>query len=206
MRAKTLIPLVAIPLLALAGCAENSGWNPNYQAGASNYGNYLRAREMALTGRVEAPPQVVPVALPARAPTAAEIAGASAVRTTAAPQAQPRRVRLRGAPAIDPVSGDAVVVTTAVAAPAAAPAPAPAPQPARRRAPSAQPAAVTATVLPGSVKPLYARTIRVGGDCTAYATPRAAQAEFTARGGPERDPLGLDPDGDGNACGYRPGM
>ena len=100
--------------------------------------------------------------------------------------------------------GKTVIVTGAAAHTS------PAPQPVRRTTPprstAAQPAPVTATVLPGSVKPLYARTIRVGGDCTAYATPRAAQAEFTARGGPERDPLGLDLDGDGNACGYRPGM
>lgn len=202
MRAKTLIPLVAIPLIALAGCSENSGWNPNYQAGKSSYGNYLRAREMALTGRVDAPPQVIPVTLPAKAPTVAQIAGASAPRA-AGTAAQPHRVQPRGAPAIDPLPSGAVIVATH---PAPAAAPVPAPQPTSRRAPSAAPAPVTATALPGTVKPLYARTIRVGGDCTEYATAQAAQTEFILRGGPERDPLGLDPDGDGNACGYRPGM
>ena len=200
MRAKTLIPLVAIPLLALAGCAKNSGWNPNYQAGASDNGNYLRVRKMALTGRVDAPPQVVPVAMPSRAPTAQQIAGAPVARV-AGDGTQPRRVRMRGAPAVDPLPEGAVVVTTRAAA-----APAPAPQPARRRAPSAAPAAVTATVLPGTVRPIHARSLNVVGDCTEYATPQAAQGVFIARGGPERDPLGLDPDGDGYACSYRPGM
>ena len=203
MRAWTLIPLVVIPLVALAGCSgENSGWNPNYQAGPSDYGNYLRAREMALTGRTEAPPQVAPYAVPARAPTAAQIAGPSAVQIIeGTTRAEPRRVRMRGAPAVDPLPAGAVV-TTARAVTAPAP---PAPQPVVRRSATAAPAAVTATVLPGGVTPLYPRTVRVGGDCTEYATPQAAQTAFIARGGPQRDPLGLDPDGDGNACGYRPG-
>ncbi|SEH59428.1 hypothetical protein [Paracoccus alkenifer] len=200
MRAKTLFPAATIALVALAGCSENSGWNPNYQAGSSNYGNYLRAREMALTGRTDAPPQVVPVAMPSRAPTPQQIAGAPVARV-AADGTQPRRAQLRRAPAVDPLPEGAVIVT-----PRSAPAPASAPQTASRRAAPAAPAAVTATVLPGTVKPLYARSQNVVGDCTEYATPQAAQAEFIARGGPKRDPLGLDPDGDGNACTYRPGI
>ena len=46
MRALTLIPL-----LVLAACSgENQGWNPNYRANATPYGDYLRGRELALTG------------------------------------------------------------------------------------------------------------------------------------------------------------
>lgn len=41
-------------------------------------------------------------------------------------------------------------------------------------------------------------------NCAAYASPDLAQADFLARGGPERDPRGLDPDGDGYACGWNP--
>jgi hypothetical protein len=40
--------------------------------------------------------------------------------------------------------------------------------------------------------------------CRNYRTADAAQAEFLAAGGPQRDRLGLDPDGDGNACAWDP--
>ncbi len=40
--------------------------------------------------------------------------------------------------------------------------------------------------------------------CAEYRSPDAAQAAFLERGGPERDRLGLDPDGDGFACGWDP--
>ncbi|WP_296372082.1 hypothetical protein [Yoonia sp.] len=46
-----------------------------------------------------------------------------------------------------------------------------------------------------------ARFIR---NCAAYANADEAQRDFLARGGPERDRLGLDPDGDGFACGWDP--
>jgi len=41
-------------------------------------------------------------------------------------------------------------------------------------------------------------------NCAAYNNPDAAQRDFLARGGPDRDPRGLDPDGDGFACGWDP--
>lgn len=40
--------------------------------------------------------------------------------------------------------------------------------------------------------------------CAKFASPDLAQQEFLARGGPDRDRLGLDPDGDGFACGWDP--
>jgi hypothetical protein len=40
--------------------------------------------------------------------------------------------------------------------------------------------------------------------CQGYRTADVAQEEFLAAGGPEQDRLGLDPDGDGNACGWNP--
>jgi hypothetical protein len=40
--------------------------------------------------------------------------------------------------------------------------------------------------------------------CAAYASPDLAQQAFLAKGGPERDRLGLDPDGDGYACAWDP--
>jgi hypothetical protein len=46
-----------------------------------------------------------------------------------------------------------------------------------------------------------ARTARA---CARYPSPGLAQEAFLSRGGPERDPLGLDSDGDGYACGWDP--
>ena len=40
--------------------------------------------------------------------------------------------------------------------------------------------------------------------CFAFASPDLAQEEFLAKGGPERDRLGVDPDGDGYACSWNP--
>ena len=41
-------------------------------------------------------------------------------------------------------------------------------------------------------------------NCAKYRTPDAAQRDFLTRGGPLRDRLGIDPDGDGFACGWDP--
>jgi hypothetical protein len=40
--------------------------------------------------------------------------------------------------------------------------------------------------------------------CARYRTDDEAQRAFLAVGGPNGDPLGLDPDGDGFACGWSP--
>ena len=40
--------------------------------------------------------------------------------------------------------------------------------------------------------------------CAKYASPDLAQEAFLERGGPERDRLGVDPDGDGFACSWDP--
>lgn len=40
--------------------------------------------------------------------------------------------------------------------------------------------------------------------CSAYDTEDSAQEAFLSAGGPDRDRLGLDPDGDGFACGWDP--
>jgi hypothetical protein len=51
---------------------------------------------------------------------------------------------------------------------------------------------------------MLASQSRFERNCAAYATADDAQRDFLARGGPERDRLGLDPDGDGFACGWDP--
>lgn len=55
----------------------------------------------------------------------------------------------------------------------------------------------------------YSRSILAGQgrfqrNCAVYPTPDDAQRDFLSRGGPERDRLGIDPDGDGFACGWDP--
>ena len=40
--------------------------------------------------------------------------------------------------------------------------------------------------------------------CGAFTSADLAQEEFLRQGGPERDKLGVDPDGDGFACGWDP--
>lgn len=40
--------------------------------------------------------------------------------------------------------------------------------------------------------------------CAPFSSADFAQEEFLRRGGPSRDPLGVDPDGDGFACGWDP--
>ncbi len=40
--------------------------------------------------------------------------------------------------------------------------------------------------------------------CADYSSPDLAQEAFLAAGGPDRDRRGLDPDGDGYACGWDP--
>ncbi|MEB8386818.1 hypothetical protein OO012_06225 [Rhodobacteraceae bacterium KMM 6894] len=45
---------------------------------------------------------------------------------------------------------------------------------------------------------------RTERNCAAFTGPDIAQIEFLKNGGPERDRQGLDPDGDGFACGWDP--
>lgn len=40
--------------------------------------------------------------------------------------------------------------------------------------------------------------------CAKYASPDLAQQDFLGKGGPERDRMGVDPDGDGFACAWDP--
>lgn len=57
-------------------------------------------------------------------------------------------------------------------------------------------------------EPMFER--RAGGlsgsdtSCARYASADEAQRAFLAVGGPDSDPLGLDPDGDGFACDWSP--
>ena len=59
-------------------------------------------------------------------------------------------------------------------------------------------------------QPLYRRSgfnadARFQRACARYATADEAQRAFLSRGGPQDDPMGVDPDGDGFACFWDPG-
>jgi hypothetical protein len=51
---------------------------------------------------------------------------------------------------------------------------------------------------------MFAGQGRAARNCAGYASPDEAQRDFLARGGPERDSRGIDPDGDGFACAWDP--
>lgn len=69
---------ILISVLALAGCGEHQGWNPNYKFRSSNYGTYLAEREVALMTGSNAP-QTIPVVRPVKGLSPEEIAGTSPV-------------------------------------------------------------------------------------------------------------------------------
>ncbi|CUH64133.1 hypothetical protein TG4357_01098 [Thalassovita gelatinovora] len=45
---------------------------------------------------------------------------------------------------------------------------------------------------------------RAKRNCAKYMSPDQAQAAFLQKGGPQKDRLGVDPDGDGYACSWNP--
>ncbi len=86
-----------------------------------------------------------------------------------------------------------------------------APEPVPARPADAAPNIVAyAIAAPNAVgEPLYRRSgllsvARLRDACRRYASPDRAQEAFLAAGGPRRDRRGLDPDGDGYACGWDP--
>lgn len=171
--------LTLVPLLALAACGENTGWNPNYSAmhNGSRYADYLQKREVALHGRGPVP-DAIPVQLPAKAPTAADIAGV--------PAKKPGTVTVTTRPV--------AVTPNPVAVPVAAS------TPALRRY------ALQESQNPGQTKyPRAGASANAAARaCLAYPSVNAAQTAFIAAGGPVIDPRGLDPDGDGFVCGWDP--
>lgn len=59
-------------------------------------------------------------------------------------------------------------------------------------------------------QPIYRRTLasksRAARRCDGYSSNDMAQLAFLESGGPQRDRHGIDPDGDGYACGWDPGL
>lgn len=207
---------VLISVLALAGCGEHLGANPNYRFDGSPYGAYLTQREAALISNGAAP-SVIPVARPFEAPTAEQIAGRSPVPVPATMGIGARRSSTVTASA--PVAPVTAAPVTAAPATATAAAAAPAATAPARNAPLA----ANDGPYPGSVPVLHryaAETRHAPGNalyargpgsatlaaqaCARFASPEAAQIAFLSAGGPRVDPRGMDPDGDGFVCGWDP--
>lgn len=166
--------LTVFAVLALVACNENAGWNPNYTMNASPYGDYQRSREAALLGQGNVP-AVIPVQLPAKAPTAADLTRATKPQAVApAPQAAPAARPATGAYANTP----SVLTRFALA---------------ERHDPG------TRVYHRPDPSPAVAERA-----CRNHANSAAAQTAFIAAGGPIIDPLGMDPDGDGFVCGWDP--
>jgi hypothetical protein len=50
----------------------------------------------------------------------------------------------------------------------------------------------------------FSSAAKTNRNCASYSTADEAQIDFLSRGGPVKDRLALDPDGDGYACGWNP--
>lgn len=180
-----------VAMLALAGCGENQGWNPNYQFGATPYGEYRVARERALVTGAD-PSATIPLALPVQSPTAADIAGRDPV-TPSATMGMRRTATARAANQPVQIVPDAMLPKTASG-------------PYAGSTPVLVRYAFAATHNPGTR--VYPRS---GGSdaqatqlCAGYPSVDRAQLAFLGDGGPARDPRGMDPDGDGFVCGWTP--
>ncbi|AGT09626.1 hypothetical protein [Paracoccus aminophilus] len=182
MRKLAILGVMGLAVLGLSACNENAGWNPNYTMNASPYGEYQRARETALMTNTREP-QVIPIQLPAQAPTPEDIAGKREVKamvTTKVVPVQPAQVRVAPATRARVIaSGDNAVLVRF---------------------------AQTEKQNPGQAR--YARTganpAQALKACSQFPNPAIAQTAFLANGGPILDPQNLDPDGDGFVCGWDP--
>lgn len=209
--------LVTLAGLALAGC-QSPVPNSGAGVGFGDYESYLLQREAELRGQQQVAPPAAPMAT---APTTYGAAGYGATPVTsngglAAAQAPVAAEGSIGADtlaalrATSPGEASAAPAPQAIGAPldamAPAPAPAPAPMVAGASGPNLAAYALAATNAPG--QPVYPR----GGfhltsatkACGKYISPDLAQMAFLKKGGPQKDPLNLDPDGDGFACGWDP--
>lgn len=186
--------LLVIPALMLAGC-DAQGPNLSAGVGFGDYQTYLAEREAALRGTAPAP--VAP-------------ASASPVPNASVGAIQPAPISVAPiAPA--PADGaplSAIPGLTSSTAPVPAPvaiSPAATP-PATAAAPNLAAYALQAQNRLG--QPVWPRGVLALTNhdraCARFISSDQAQMDFLRRGGPERDPRNLDPDGDGFACAWDP--
>lgn len=162
-----------------------------------------------------APQAVDAPAAPVVAPSAANSPQVTTIASAAAPVAAPARLPSSGGIS-DGQDFDAVAARETIESDAARRARMQAqlvvvqPEPVPTRPASVGPSVVNyaiATSHPMGQR-VYARSPlgrgRHAENCAAYRSADLAQEDFLARGGPNRDPLVLDPDGDGYACAWDP--
>ncbi|MBP7240837.1 hypothetical protein [Amaricoccus sp.] len=81
-------------------------------------------------------------------------------------------------------------------------------QPTQNSVPRTEPGVNVALYAQSTTNPvgqrMYQRRGGFGGGCGRYRSADEAQRAFLAAGGPNSDPSGLDPDGDGFACAFDP--
>ncbi|TKW68240.1 MAG: hypothetical protein DI616_03835 [Paracoccus denitrificans] len=208
---KVLLGLACVA--GLSACADGTGQvlDPRYRFDADRpYDEYRAAREMALTGN-GAIPQTVPKARPFAAPTPEEIASPVAYQR----YWQQRAAATSGGavPAgrgyYDPDTGRTLPSNTVPVSRSATAAPATVPPAHVNDSPDTDALsryAGTQRHAPGT-----AAYNRSGGSdavaaraCARHPNADAAQLMFLSSGGPQQDPMGMDPDGDGYVCGWDP--
>jgi hypothetical protein len=208
---RTRAVAMVVVALALAGCDPAV---PNSAAGAgfgtaTEYQRQQARLERTRTLQTPWTFGVGPVAQTGGAP-----APAPAPAPVGAPMVAPGMASVTPAA---PVSESAAIASEALAAIGAAPAAAPVVAPALPQAVPPVAAtpdrsniaafALSTTHTPGTQvyrRNSLLRTAPANRACGRFASPGLAQEEFLRRGGPERDPLNIDPDGDGFVCGWNP--
>lgn len=198
-----LRPFTLAAVLALAACApplEDTRTGVGFQ----DYTLYQQQQAYLARGRAGLTPP--PIAASPATPPAPEVGaplsalGPAAAGPASAPPPQSESERI----AADALS--AIGASPPPVQPAAAPLPAAAPP----AVPSGSNIVAYALATSHPVgQTLYRRTNILGAsrferNCAEYPSDGLAQEAFLSRGGPERDPLGLDPDGDGYACRWDP--
>lgn len=206
---------VTLSVLGLAACAPSV---PNSGVGFDDYNAYRAARaqrEQVLTGQAPIIPDPQAIGMqPVGAPLAAVPVAAAPLPTTTA--AAPMTVANN--PGIsDEQDFDAVSARESIESDAERLArlreqfqviePEPLPQRAGGTGPNIVAFALSTTNAVG--QPAYRRSgfnseSRFQRACARFTTPDEAQRAFLSRGGPQEDPMGVDPDGDGFACFWDP--
>ncbi|MDF0599869.1 hypothetical protein P1J78_03895 [Psychromarinibacter sp. C21-152] len=200
---KTVLTLAAV---ALAACApEIPDSNPESRGvGFGDYNEYRRARDAELT-REEAPPSTTP------APTATTPPATAAPETAAAPPPD-STAGISNEQDFAAVSERETIESDAARLHEQAQdyemaEPEPVPTRTGNEGPNIVEYALSTNHAVGTE--IYSRNTlfaekKFERNCAQYASPDLAQQAFLKAGGPDRDRLGLDPDGDGYACDWDP--
>lgn len=215
------LPYAFVIVLGVAACAPPQVPDSGGGAGFQDYPSYLRQREAALSTGTTAPvaPAFSTRAIGAAIDAADSGAGASALPGADAGLAAdlPRGDATAGSATIsDEQDFSAVAARETIESDAERLArnreeyqviqPVAVPERTGGTAPNIVEFALSTSHAVGTS--MYKRSsLRLGNvnsACARYASPDLAQEAFLAAGGPEKDPKGIDPDGDGYACSWDP--